>query len=225
MKKLLADYFRLWLLIEGEHFDPENEAPDEIIWTRSSTGEYTASSAYKLQFKGSFRSPFSSLIWRKPWAPSKCKFFLWLLLQDCIWTADRLQRREWPNNYCPLCMRNLETANHLFAECPVSTEVWSQVATWTGCEAYKPQGWHGLSTLDWFSAFPTTRQHGKTNTGVRSLAILVIWCLWQERNNRIFDRGERGVNQLVSWIQDEVRSWSTAGAKFLAPLVVFSERE
>jgi hypothetical protein len=59
-----------------------------------------------------------------------CKFFLWLLLQDRLWTSQRLQLRGWPNNYfCALCERNLETALHLFFECHVAGKIWTLVAS------------------------------------------------------------------------------------------------
>jgi hypothetical protein len=36
------------------------------------------------------------------------------MLQNRVWTADRLLRRQWPNQYfCPPCIRNLETIAHL----------------------------------------------------------------------------------------------------------------
>lgn len=38
-------------------------------------------------------SPFHDLVW-KPWAPGRCKFFMYLLLQNRIWTADRLMQQD-----------------------------------------------------------------------------------------------------------------------------------
>jgi hypothetical protein len=48
-----------------------------------------------------------------------------------VWTAARLLIRQWPNEYfCQLCVRNLETATHLFVECPIAKTVWDRVAQW-----------------------------------------------------------------------------------------------
>jgi hypothetical protein len=86
---------------------------DEIIWTRSSFGEYSAKSTYDIHFDGSLISSFPKLVWR--WAPSHCKVFALLMLQNRIWTVDRLLLREWLNDYfCPLCSCNLKTVVHLF---------------------------------------------------------------------------------------------------------------
>jgi hypothetical protein len=106
---LLTQYVLLWELVEAAGFNHHDQEADEIVWTRTSGGKYSAKSAYDMQFEGSIGSSLLTSVW-KVWAPSRCKFFLWLMLQNRIWTADRLLMREWPNQYfCPLCRRNLET--------------------------------------------------------------------------------------------------------------------
>jgi hypothetical protein len=74
---LISDYVLLWELVEEAGFDPQNNDDDEIIWTRTADGTYSAKSAYDLQFEGNVPSVFPSCIWRI-WAPSRCNFFLWL---------------------------------------------------------------------------------------------------------------------------------------------------
>ncbi|TVU20661.1 hypothetical protein EJB05_36879, partial [Eragrostis curvula] len=114
----------------------KNQAEDDsIVWTPRPSGTYSARSAYLIQFKDVPKTKFKLLVW-KPWAPPKCRFFAWLLLHGRIWTAQRLQKRGWPNNYfCPMCYRNLETITHLFIECPAVQRLWGRMATWTGLEA------------------------------------------------------------------------------------------
>jgi len=130
---LLSEFFVFWTRIDAQNLNLDSQDDDQITWTPTATGIYSAKSAYNLQLQGKCRSPVAKAIW-KPWGPNKCKLFLWLLLQNRIWTADRLMLRERPNSYfCPLCYRNLETAFHLVAECPFSKRVWSVVATWPFC--------------------------------------------------------------------------------------------
>jgi hypothetical protein len=117
---LLAEFFRLWNVLQSLELNLDTPEEDQICWKLDTSEKYTAKSAYSIQFSGSILSNFPKLIW-KAWAPPKCKFLLWLLLQDRLWTATRLQVRGWENNYfCGLCIRNLETALHLFVECPLS---------------------------------------------------------------------------------------------------------
>jgi hypothetical protein len=49
-----------------------------------------------VQFLGSVASAMNKYIW-KVWALPKVKFFAWLANQNRIWTANRLEKRGWPN--------------------------------------------------------------------------------------------------------------------------------
>jgi hypothetical protein len=53
---------------------------DEIVWTRMASGQYSARSAYLMQFQGSLKSDFKKLLIWQVWASSRCKFFVWLML-------------------------------------------------------------------------------------------------------------------------------------------------
>ena len=135
---LLDEFVNLWGLIDEVNFDSNNQEPDAIRWTRTASGEYTTKSAYEMQFEGGILLTFPKLVWNI-WAPSKCKFFMWLLLHNRLWTADHLLMREWPNSYFYLlCVRNLETAQHLFSECPFSCLVWKSVGDWCHCHSFDP---------------------------------------------------------------------------------------
>uniref|UniRef100_A0A0A9GPV4 Reverse transcriptase zinc-binding domain-containing protein n=1 Tax=Arundo donax TaxID=35708 RepID=A0A0A9GPV4_ARUDO len=212
---LLVDYFCLWNLIDEANLNLDTEESNQITWTCSSLGEYTAKSAYETQFEDGVPSKFPELIWRI-WAPPKCKFFAWLL-QNRVWTADRLQQRGWPNNYfCALCQRNLETGHHMMVECPVVQQIWSSVAAWVNCNTLAPSHWIIQSSIqDWYASLAPRN----AANGTRSLALLTIWSIWRERNNRIFKSNVRPVHLVVSEIQDEARQWYLAGTKAFAPLV------
>jgi hypothetical protein len=134
---LFLDHVRLWHLVSSFPFDQTDQDEDEIIWSRTANGAYSAKSAYNMQFDGGLDSEFPKAIWQV-WAPNRCKFFLWLLLQNRVWAADRLMLREWPNQYfCPLCIRNLETVDHLVKECPVSCDSYGlRLAIGAGCQAF-----------------------------------------------------------------------------------------
>jgi hypothetical protein len=74
----------LWALVAQTPLTPQQE--DRIYWTQTKHGEYTTASAYKAWFTYSPRpraGPLLSSIW-KTWAPPKCKFFAWLILQNRI---------------------------------------------------------------------------------------------------------------------------------------------
>ena len=84
---LLDEFVQLWELIDGANFDANNMEADTIVWIRTASGDYSAKSVYNMQFEGGLLSLFPKMVW-KVWAPAKCKFFMWIMLQNRVWTAD-----------------------------------------------------------------------------------------------------------------------------------------
>lgn len=142
------------------------------------------------------------------------------MLQNRIWTAARLQIRGWPNEYfCQLCLRNLETTQHLFCECPMTREVWKQVGEWVQANSLMPENWNPPVHLsDWFNEL-VAGAAPSVCPGLRSIAAVTIWEIWKERNARVFKRTTRSVQQIVCTIRDEARTWAFAGNKGLEMLL------
>lgn len=217
-QQIIAEFLSLWDRLQDVVLIELQE--DQITWLLTADGQYSARSAYALQTKGTNICRTAGVTWKTK-APPKCRFFMWLLLQNRIWTAARLQLRGWPNDYfCQLCIRNLETAAHLFMECCVVRNIWERVAIWTGATCLAPANWIQTESLqDWIlhmvSGLPTS-----TRKALKSLIMLVIWEIWKERNNRVFRKSSRSVQQLVSTIQDEAKAWAYAGNKGLQQLLL-----
>lgn len=214
--ELLNEFFRLWDAIEASQIDLDSEREDTIVWSLEASGEYSAKSAYMIHFAGQIQSNFPKLIW-KAWSPPKCKFFTWLLLKDRLWTAARLQLRGWENNYfCALCVRNLETAQHLFFECPLSCSVWQMVSNWSSCSSLRPTNWRPNNELeDWF-----LQALGDGDRKGHSLLILTLWVIWNWHNDIIFTNSRATAQETFEMIRDLARQWSLAGCRALRPLFV-----
>jgi len=56
--------------------------------------------------------------------------------------------------------------------------------------------------------------------GIRSLALLVIWEIWCERNARVFRKRETSAPGLLAKIKSEAGAWALAGAKDLESLLM-----
>ena len=120
-ERVVEEFISLWTCLQGITVQPTHE--DKITWLHTADGQYTARSAYKIQFLGMASSMTAEITWKTK-APPKCRFFTWLMLQNRIWIAARLMLRQWPNEYfCQLCVRNLETVSHLFQECGYSRNI------------------------------------------------------------------------------------------------------
>lgn len=66
---LLKAFCDLWCLIDSLHLDLDDTRDDEIFWILESSGQYSATSAYNIQFAGQIQSNFPKLIWQAAWAP------------------------------------------------------------------------------------------------------------------------------------------------------------
>jgi hypothetical protein len=223
----IAEYVLLWELVAEAGFNNQDKQEDEILWTRTPDSSYSAKSAYEMQFDDSIGSPFPLNVW-KVCAPSKCKFFIWLLLQNRVWTADRLQQRGWPNQYfCIFCHRNLETAAHIFMECPITRQVWLAVGLgrWASLPRFAMSRWAPQRNVeDRFYALAGRVSSVKAR-GSKSLIILVSWTIWCERNARISNAKEKSIPRLITDIKDEATLWHSAGAKNLGLIVAAQSSE
>jgi hypothetical protein len=172
-EQIIAEFVSLWSYLHNIELSPEQE--DTIIWFHTSDGQYTAKSAYNLQFLGMTTSITADTTWKTK-APPKCRFFTWLMLQNRIWTAARLQLREWPNDYFrQLCLINLETTAHLFQDCPFTIRVWDNVGRWIGISAVRPEYWDQTQDLGlWFTSISNSGCD-ECKDGVRSLVMLTAW--------------------------------------------------
>jgi hypothetical protein len=86
-------FANLWELLQSVQMDVNNTDP--ITWKLTNNGCYSSKSAYTVQFLGHTKSHLPSLVWR-PWELPKCKIFAWLIIQNRVWTANRLEKCNIP---------------------------------------------------------------------------------------------------------------------------------
>ena len=177
----MADFIVLWDLVQGVHLTMEE---DQITWKWTADGIYTAKSAYQAQFKGIYCTFKPGVLWRAH-AVGKHKFFSWLLVQEKLLTADKLQARNWPcNPVCRLCSLHFETAEHLCLHCPFAIQVWELVRTWSGDTIRVPT--QGATIEEWWCDAlmqPTKNERRQA----AAYLMYTAWNLWKERNRRVFE--------------------------------------
>jgi hypothetical protein len=209
----LAQFIELWTLIQN--FNLNENVEDDISWKLTESGHYTTKSAYNLQFMGLTYSSLYKSMW-KMWAPPKIKLFIWLVYQNRIWTADRLAKRGWPNcGACPLCNQCLESVDHLLVHCRVSLRLWDKAKESFDIHSINTNAWAGLTFTEWWTLISS----GQNRKGMTSLAMLIIWEIWNERNDRVF-KNKRATSQVIfERITKEAKLWVLAGAKNLSQLM------
>jgi hypothetical protein len=211
----LAQFVKLWALIQMVHLTEGVE--DDITWKLTVNGQYSAASAYKLQFFGLLESSLNNWVW-EAWGSPKVKHHAWLALQNRLWTADRLRKHGWDNcGLCPLCKQIKENNNHLFVHCRFTIRVWELLKEWLGIQGLQPRHWADLSTQGWWSLLVDgTSPHRK---GLASLALLTVWEIWKERNARVFEHKLSPFFVILDKIKCEARLWVVAGAKRLGDMM------
>lgn len=209
---LLKDVLALHRELQRLALPLQPGVPDDLTWKHSSSGTYSARSAYQAQFQGRTSTNFDHLLW-KAWAPGKIKIFSWLLLRDRLWCNDRLQRRGWPNGYfCKLCVRSLESSHHLFWNCPESRQVCTAIGQWHGCSALSPADCWSRRNSSTIIHNILARTDPSRRHGARSIPLLTCWEIWQERNNCTFRSNLPSMREIIRRIRDSIELWRIAGA-------------
>ena len=211
----LIQAVQLWDSLQHIHL--QSEIKDTVTWRWNSSGVYTASSAYLMQFQGALKTNFREVIWASD-APLRCRIFAWLAIKGRCNTADVLAKKGWPHeDSCVFCPSTPETADHLLAHCPFITQLWAQllpVANRPPC--FMPQ--QGQTLLEWLTQTRnfTEKLRRKEWTAVVQL---VWWSTWKERNARIFNRHAKNLNELKIDILQEASQWRLAGRPRAAALL------
>ena len=109
----------------------------------------------------------------------------------------------------------LETATHLFVECPVVKTIWERVGLWVRAPCLQPANWEDADNVkEWFLQM-MNRLPSPMKEGLRSLIVLTIWEVWRERNSRVFRKECRQLQKIMESIYDEANMWAHAGNKGL----------
>ena len=200
----IAEFVSLWFLVQNVQL---TDSEDEIRWKWTADGNYTAKSAYNIQFSGAYCTFDAKAIWRAK-TEGKHRFFAWLLVQNKLLTADKLIKRNWQcNPTCPLCDQAPETAQHLCLNCVYAQEVWVLVAQWTeglvavpDREAKMEHWWNGSLT-----GIPKSIKREKA-----SILIYTAWNIWKERNRRVFEGCSAPPQRVLALIKEEMKIRSIA---------------
>ena len=194
----MANFITLWDLVQSVQL---TEEPDTIRWKWTSHGDYSAKTAYNIQFAGSHSQFQGSTIW-KAGAEGKHKFFAWLLVQSKLLTADNLSKRQWPcDPMCSLCSQEQETADHLILHCCFAKEVWHLMARWTQNLVKIPD--MGSSVATWWQQ-ELTGLPKKLRRTKAALLMYTAWNLWKERNQRIFEHNRAIATRVFQEIKAEI---------------------
>jgi hypothetical protein len=148
-------------------------------------------------------------------AEGKVQTFLWLLLQNRKWTAERLRARGLPHDdLCCLCDQEFETAKHLAFHCPFAKEVW------THFQDSNQDAVRAAATSSTISGWWNKVRRGKTSNRKKTLisvSVYIIWHIWKERGRRIFQSEALTASALAGLIRADLQLLALANGNAIDP--------
>ena len=191
---------------------------DKWVWVEEGSGLFTCKSLFKTLIDKPTFTPFNfyHFIWKIS-IPSKLRVFGWLLILKKLNTQDLLQKRQpllyVSPSWCVMCKKGSETVNHLFLHCSVAQKVWTNILQKFTISWVLPQDINHLILGDFM--FGRDR---RTKLLWSLVIFAVLWTLWRERNQRIFEDREESLPNII----DSVHYWVALWASLNKDLNLFS---
>lgn len=100
---------------------------------------------------------------------------------------------------CPLCKLQPDTHEHLFFECSFSAQGWFSMLRVAGLPSVLPR-WDDI--MVWIE--PISNSKSVTSIVGRLVIAASSYFIWQERNNRLYAKGDRSVNKMCETFAEVV---------------------
>ncbi|KQJ84112.1 hypothetical protein BRADI_5g18773v3 [Brachypodium distachyon] len=102
--------------------------------------------------------------------------------------------------------------------CRFSTRIWNMIKDLMGLAEIEPATWvHMWSVEQWWTSIILA--HGHRKKAIASLAMLVAWELWKERNVRVFRNVATMPTIIMDKIKIEATNWASAGSHHLGSVM------
>ncbi|GJW41464.1 RNA-directed DNA polymerase, eukaryota, reverse transcriptase zinc-binding domain protein [Tanacetum coccineum] len=155
---------------------------DTCVWNLGPNGTFTVKDARNIIDQKTLPS-LPSTSWDKI-IPCKVNIFMWRLSLDRLphRLSISLRGMDIPAISCSSCNANVESANHIFFECIIASDLWKLVYRW--CEIPFVQALSFEAFKDWLSSWhaPKEKKHM-----LFIISTSVLWWLWRFRNSVTFN--------------------------------------
>ncbi|XP_035843953.1 uncharacterized protein LOC110931403 [Helianthus annuus] len=198
----LAEWSKLYALLQS--VDLVDRA-DRWLWSGVGSIGFSVGAVKRLFF---INLDFSSRFvwdWCK-WLPKKCNLFAWRAELDRIPTREALKKRgvQIEDDSCPLCNLEVESVDHLFTSCGVTSVIWQKVQAWC-----KSSNLFVFSFRDILEVHKWVGLDGHRKEVFHGISILTCWMIWRARNDLIFSGKPFRIEKMVKMdnVSKTVKNW------------------
>ncbi|KAG6729257.1 hypothetical protein I3842_01G018300 [Carya illinoinensis] len=182
-----------------------NQHADLLWWKPTSKGCFSVRSFFTSLSQG---SPIQ-FPWKKIWrhkAPPQAAFFVWNASLGKILTTDNLRkRRVIIVDWCCMCKKGGESVDHLLLHCEVARGLWNEILSRLDLGWVMPES--VVAVLDCWTDLRGIQQ---IKAMWKMIPICIMWCIWQERNERTFEDKERSMEELKAFFFRTLCTWAIA---------------
>ncbi|KAJ9555971.1 hypothetical protein OSB04_010585 [Centaurea solstitialis] len=175
-----------------------DDTVDEICWRnfQGDLGTFSVSDAYTDFLGNLITVDWAMEVWFKGCIP-KHAFCVWTACHGRLPTQDRLHwKHDPPDLRCPLCDTVLDTHDHLFFTCDFSLQVWRTIKRDTRLYGF-PERWQEICESFVQGRGPKKREQ-------RLALQATIYCIWRERNRRLFGNKSNSADSVIKEIREVV---------------------
>ncbi|CAN0879471.1 hypothetical protein LINGRAHAP2_LOCUS13060 [Linum grandiflorum] len=148
--------------------------------------------------------------------PSKIQNFVWMVFHGKIATTDNLQQRGFNlARKCVLCNKQSESIDqYLFRQCEFSCMIWNRFSS-----ALSLLGPFQNDMVGFILAWKGMNCISRFKDVIKVLLHATLWCIWLERNRRIFREESRSTLQILHQICSLVGVWLQSWGMFSCTMI------
>jgi hypothetical protein len=172
-------------------------------WKLDPSGSFSSSSLRKLIESHLFQNFEVVFEWNN-WVPLKVNFTCWRVALDRLLTLAALVERKITieNSLCPLCGIYYEDSRHVFFKCGLASTIWCIIMGWLKMPITSLSNMEDLWML--VNDLVCCKEKRKF---ILAIAYVTIWCIWNARNNKVYNNVVGIARRLVEDIKVHAYTW------------------